>query len=157
MVGTYAPLAAFIKSAKTEGLKASLATVSFVGTNNLVQLVGADGDGVVISQVVPFPEDHNLPLVKECAELLAKQVPGEKLGFVNFEGCITAKVMAIALEKTGPALTRVNLIKTFESIRGLDIGGMQVSFGPGDHQGSDAVFLTQISQGKITSIKTIPR
>lgn len=156
MVGTYAPVAAFIKSAKAEGLKANLATVSFVGTDNLVQLVGVDGDGVVISQVVPFPEDHNLPLAKECAELLAKQVPGEKLGFVNFEGCITAKVMAIALQKTGPALTRVDLIKTFESIRGLDIGGMQVNFGPENHQASDAVFLTRISQGKITSIKTIP-
>jgi len=65
-------------------------------------------------------------------------------------------VMAIALEKTGPALTRADLIKTFESIKGLDIGGMQVNFEPENHQASDAVFLTRISQGKITSIKTIP-
>jgi branched-chain amino acid transport system substrate-binding protein len=157
MVGTYASLSVFIKSAKAEGLKASLATVSFAGTDNLVQLVGADGDGVVISQVVPLPDDRSLPLTRECAALLAKHVPGEKLGFVNFEGCITAKMMVIALEKAGPALTRAGLITAFESIRALDIGGMQIDFSPEDHQGSDAVFLTQISQGKIASIKTIPR
>lgn len=157
MAGPYAPLSAFIKSAKAQQLKASLATVSFVGTDNLVQLVGVDGDGVVISQVVPFPEDRQPPLTKECAALLAKYAPGEELGFVNFEGCITAKVMVIALEKTGPALTRADLIRTFESIKGLDIGGIQVNFGPENHQGSEAVFLTEILQGKITSIKTIPR
>ncbi|CAB3779649.1 ABC transporter substrate-binding protein [Pararobbsia alpina] len=157
MVGTYASLSVFIKSAKAEGLKASLATVSFAGTDNLVQLVGANGDGVVISQVVPLPGDRSLPLARECAALLAKHVPGEKLGFVNFEGCITAKMMVIALEKAGPALTRAGLITAFESIRALDIGGMQIDFSQEDHQGSDAVFLTQISQGKIASIKTIPR
>jgi ABC-type branched-subunit amino acid transport system substrate-binding protein len=157
MVGPYAPLSAFIKSAKEDGLKASLATVSFVGTDNLVQLVGTDGDGVVISQVVPFPEDRTLPLAKECAALLAKHDPKEKLGFVNFEGCIAAKVMVIALERTGPTLRRVDLIRTFESIRELDIGGMQVNFGPENHQASDAVFLTQISQGKIVAIRTISR
>lgn len=157
MVGPYTPLSVFIKDAKTEGLKASLATVSFVGTDNLVKLVGTDGNGVVISQVVPFPENHDLPLVRECAALIEKYTPGEKLGFVNFEGCITAKAMVIALTKTGTALTRVNLIQTIESIKGLDIGGMQLNLGPENHQASNSVFLTQISQGKITSIDTIPK
>ncbi|SFB95760.1 amino acid/amide ABC transporter substrate-binding protein, HAAT family [Collimonas sp. OK412] len=157
MVGPYTPLSTFIKNAKTEGLKASLATVSFVGTDNLVRLVGADGDGVVISQVVPFPENHDLPLARECAVLIKKYAPEEKLGFVNFEGCISAKAMVIALDRTGPALTRPGLIHAFESIKGLDIGGLQFNLGPDNHQASNSVFLTRISQGKITPIDTIPK
>lgn len=157
MVGPYTPLSAFIKKARTEGLKASLATVSFVGTDNLVKLVGADGDGVVISQVVPFPENHDLPLTRECSALIQKYAPGEKLGFVNFEGCITAKAMIIALDRTGPTLTRLGLIHAFESIKGLDIGGLQFNLGPDNHQASNSVFLTRISQGKITSIDIIPK
>ena len=88
MVGTYAPLAAFIKEARAAGLKSQLATVSFVGTDNLVSDVGTAGDGVVISQVVPFPDDNDLPIQRECREALAAN-GGGKLGFVNFEGCIT--------------------------------------------------------------------
>lgn len=153
MVGTYTSLSAFIKSAKAEGLKASLATVSFVGTDNLVNVVGSDGDGVVISQVVPFPHDRSLPITAECATLLAKNAPDETLGFVQFEGCITAKAMVIALERAGPALTRANLIKAFEKIKGLDIGGMQLNLGAENHQASNAVFLTQIIGGHITQIK----
>ena len=62
MVGPYAPLAAFIKEARAAGLKSQLATVSFVGTDNLVAEVGKDGDGVLISQVEPgsFAEDIGL-------------------------------------------------------------------------------------------------
>lgn len=157
MIGPYAPLSAFIKSAKAQRLKAGLATVSFVGANNLVQLVKDDGDGVVISQVVPFPGDHSLPLAKECATLLGKYAPEEQLGFVNFEGCIAAKVMLIALKKAGPSLTRTGMIEAFESIKDLDIGGMTLNLGKENHQASNAVFLTQILQGRITPIKEISK
>ncbi|MGF6709077.1 branched-chain amino acid transport system substrate-binding protein [Luteibacter sp. W1I16] len=157
MVGPYAPLAAFIASAREQKLNASLATVSFVGTDNLVKLVGTTGNGVVISQVVPFPGDHSLPLVQQCETLLAKQLPRMNLGFVNFEGCITAKVLAMALEKAGPALTRTAMVEALESMHEKDLGGIRVSFTPKNHQASTAVFLTMITDGKIIAIKTIPK
>lgn len=152
MVGTYAPLAAFIKEARAAGLKSQLATVSFVGTDNLVAEVGKDGDGVVISQVVPFPEDNDLPIQRECREALAAN-GGEKLGFVNFEGCITAKVMVAALERTGQAPDRAGLVKTMQGMNGVDLGGMKISFAENNHQASSDVFLTQIRDGKIAKIR----
>ena len=155
MVGPYTPLATFIKEARGEGLKSHLATVSFVGTDNLVNMVGTGGDGVVISQVVPFPEDTSIPLVKDCANAIAKHFSGEKLGFVNFEGCVTAKAMLSALEKAGKELSRDGLIKAFEGMSGLDMGGLTLNYSSNDHQGSDTVFLTQIKGGKITPITAI--
>ncbi|MDR3415649.1 MAG: ABC transporter substrate-binding protein [Nevskia sp.] len=155
IVGPYTPLAEFIKSAREAGLKAGLATVSFVGTDDLVKLVGNTGDGVVISQVVPFPGDASVPVVKDCAALLDKYEPGEKLGFVNLEGCVSAKAMAMALEKAGSPPTRDGLIAAFEAMKNVDIGGMSLSLGADNHQASSAVFLTQIQGGKITPIQTI--
>lgn len=157
MVGPYGPLSAFVASARQQKLKASLATVSFVGTDNLVKLVGTGGNGIVISQVVPFPGDHSLPLARQCEALLAKQVPRQDLGFVNFEGCITAKVLVMALEKAGPALTRGAMFDALESMRDTDLGGIRVSFSSQNHQASTAVFLTMIVNGKITAITTIPK
>ncbi|MBI5444255.1 MAG: ABC transporter substrate-binding protein [Deltaproteobacteria bacterium] len=152
MVGPYTPLATFVKEARAEGLKARLATVSFVGTDSLVGLVGTEGDGIVISQVVPFPGDLSVGIVKECAETIAKASPGEKLGFVNLEGCLTAKTLVLGLEKAGQDLTRAGLIKALEGVQGVDLGGLTLTFGPQDHQGSDHVFLTQIKDGKITPL-----
>lgn len=157
MVGPYTPLASFVKDAKVEKLRANLATVSFVGTDNLVQLVGLDGDGLVISQVVPFPNDDHFAITKDCRDLLKKHAPGEALGFVSLEGCIAAKAMIIALNKAGPQPTRLNLIKTFESMQNEDIGGIQLNLDANNHQATTAVFLTKIISGKITAIKASQR
>ena len=152
MVGTYAPLAAFIREARAAGLKSQLATVSFVGTDNLVSDVGAAGDGVVISQVVPFPDDNDLPIQRECREALAAS-GGGKLGFVNFEGCITAKVMVVALERAGTAPERAGLVKALHSLQGHDLGGLKIAFAENNHQGLSDVFLTQIQGGKIAKLR----
>lgn len=152
MVGPYAPLAVFIKEARAAGLKSQLATVSFVGTDNLVGEVGKDGDGVVISQVVPFPQDNDLPIQRECREALAAH-GGEALGFVNFEGCITARVMVAALERTGAVPERAALVEAMSAMSAVDLGGLKVSFSADNHQASNQVFLTQIRDGKIAKLK----
>lgn len=157
MVGPYTPLTEFIKAAREAGLKAGLATVSFVGTNDLVKLVGSAGDGVVISQVVPFPDDAGVPVAKECASLLDKYEPGEKLGFVSLEGCITAKAMVAALDKAGATPSRDGLIAAFESIKNLDLGGMTLSLAPDNHQASAVVWVTQIQDGKIVPVQSLAR
>ncbi len=151
MVGPYTPLAVFIKEARAAGLKSQLATVSFVGTDNLVSQVGKDGDGVVISQVVPFPADDDLAVTRDCRAVLAA-AGGETLGFVNFEGCITAKVLVAALHGTGAAPEREGLVNALSNMKAVDLGGLKVSFAADNHQGSNQVFLTQIRDGKIAKL-----
>lgn len=153
MVGPYTPLAEFIKNAKAEGLKSQLATVSFVGTDNLVGMVGALGDGVVISQVVPFPGDASLPITKSCGELVKKHHPGTELNFVIFEGCITAKVLVDGLVAAGRELRREGLIRALENMSERDLGGITATLGPGDHQALDVVFLTEIRGGRIAKME----
>lgn len=155
MVGPYTPIATFIKEARAAGLKSALATVSFVGTDDLAKLVGGDGEGVVISQVVPFPEDTSVALTKACGDLITKHAPGTKLGFVNFEGCITAKAMVMALQGMGKAVTRDGLIAQFEGMKGVDVGGLRFTMAVDDHQASDQVYLTQIKGGRVIAIQSI--
>lgn len=157
MVGPYAPVAAFIKEARTAGLKAGLGTVSFVGTTNLEKEVGDAGNGVVVSQVVPFPGDASLRVTKECGDAIAKHAPGEGLGFVNLEGCITAKLMVAGLEKAGKALTREGLVAALEGLSDVDMGGIKFSMNASNHQASNQVFLTQIKGGKAQPVAAISK
>jgi branched-chain amino acid transport system substrate-binding protein len=157
MVGPYTPVAAFAKDARKQGLKAHLATVSFVGSNSLLAAAGAAGDGIIISQVVPFPGDTSIPVVKECGDLVSKYAPGESLGFVNLEGCISAKIMVMGLDKAGKDLTRVGLIKALESIQNVDMGGVNLNISADDHQALHKVYLTQIRGDKIVPITAIAK
>jgi ABC-type branched-subunit amino acid transport system substrate-binding protein len=153
MVGPYTPIAAFIKEARAAGLKSALATVSFVGTDNLVKLLGAEGENVIISQVVPYPEDHAVQVTKECAELIGKHLPGEKLGFVNFEGCLSARFMVRALELAGKALTRDTLIAQMEAMKDVDVGGIRFTLSAESHQALKQVFMTQVKGGKVVAVQ----
>src|SRR5262245_55884766 len=63
MVGPYKPCAEFIKLAHRLKLNTIFVNISFVGANALAKELGGDGKGVVVTQVVPFPEDVSLPLV----------------------------------------------------------------------------------------------
>lgn len=129
MMGPYAPLSVFIKEACAGGLKSQLVTVSFVGPDNLVGEVGRDGTGVVISQVVPFPQDNDLPIQRERRGAVSAHA-GEARGFVNFEGCIAAKVLVAAPE-------RAALMDAVQALNAVDLGGLTVSFSPDNQQASN--------------------
>jgi ABC-type branched-subunit amino acid transport system substrate-binding protein len=53
VVGPSNTVAPILKQAYAKGWKPLFLTVSFVGTDELIQDAGADADGVVITQVVP--------------------------------------------------------------------------------------------------------
>ena len=151
MIGPYTPVAAFIRAARREGLKARLATVSFVGTDDLLRLLGDEGNGTLISQVVPLPRNER-PVIRDCVRLIEQRFPGEQVGVVHIEGCLDAKVALIGLERAGPAPSRATLKQALESIRHVDLGGLVADLNPDDHQALDDVFLTEIAHGRVTPL-----
>ena len=148
MVGPYKPCAAFIKKAKEQGFRPKFLTVSFVGTDALIQELGADGDGVIVTQVMPNPNDSSLPIVRQYLSDMA--VVEHRPDYMSLEGYVDAVVMVEALQKTSP-LDRRTFLSTFE---GLDtnVGGLNVVFSPSSHQGLKQIFLTKIQKGKAVTI-----
>lgn len=144
MIGSYKACAAFIRDTKALGQSPTFWNVSFVGSKALAKELAADGRGVQISQVVPFPWDNSVPVVKEYRKLL-EEANGEP-GFGTLEGFIAAKVMTEGLRRAGKNLTRESFVKAMESIQDYDVGGFKVSYGPGVRSGSKFVDLTIISR-----------
>jgi len=150
MVGAYKPCAEFIKLAKELGMTGKFANISFVGTTKLVEEVGSAGDGTYISQVMPSPADTSVPVVKECTTVLGRQPT-----YGELEGFVDAKVLVEAFKRTGQNVTRQTFEAAVEGMKEYDAGGLPISFGPDDHQGSDKVFFTKIESGKAVSIEKI--
>ncbi len=153
MVGAYKPCAEFIKLAKKVSMKDVLfCNISFVGTEALRKELDSAGEGSIVSQVVTFPWDTTVPLVKEYISAMKKYQPNEKIGFVSLEGYMAAKLFSMAIKSITGKITRENFISAIQSQSIFDLGGVKLIFGKDDHQGMDEVFLTVIKEGKIVPL-----
>ena len=156
MIGAYEPVARLILWARRTGMDAVFMTVSFVGSNALAQELGPDGAGVLVTQVVPFPEDDSLPVVHSYLDALASHDPEAEPGFVSLEGYLAGRMVITALEQCGAAVERSCLLGQLIDRGDLDIDGFDLQFGEGDNQGSDQVFLTVIgSDGQYHPVETL--
>ena len=155
MVGAYKPGAAFIKLARQIKLDATFVNISFVGSKALSEELGADGQGVVVTQVVPLPEDETIPLISRYQRALKSVYPDSQPGFVSLEGYVAGRLIVEALQQMDGELTRNKLLDTFREIGTFDLGGIKLVYGPGDNQGMDRVFLTIIQ--KDGSFKSVER
>ena len=144
IIGAYRPVAAFIRWARLLGFDPVFINISFVGSNALANELGEAGDGVLVTQVVPFPGDASLPIVSDYQHALAAYAPESRLGFVSLEGYIVGRFVVEALDRAGRDLTRNGFINAVALTGTHDLGGFELEFGPIDNQGSDRVFLTEI-------------
>jgi ABC-type branched-subunit amino acid transport system substrate-binding protein len=144
MVGAYKPCAEFIKLARKIELDAVFVNISFVGSKALAGDLGRDGEGVVVTQVVPLPEDVNIPLVARYQRALKAVNPNAEPGFVSLEGYVVGRLVVESLNQLGNPVTRAGLLSTIRDVGVFDLDGITLSYGPGDNQGMDKVFLTVI-------------
>jgi branched-chain amino acid transport system substrate-binding protein len=144
MVGTYGPCAEFIKLAHTRGFNPTFVAISFVGANALAKELGAEGNGVVVSQVVPFPWDKSLRLVADYRAAEQALDPRLTPDFVSLEGYLSGRLAAAVLELAGDNPTRADLLRLISEVGRFDIGGDVVTFGAKARELPPQVFLTVI-------------
>ncbi|MBH5400375.1 ABC transporter substrate-binding protein [Bradyrhizobium sp. CNPSo 4010] len=146
MVGTYGPCAEFIKLAHRSGARPTFVNISFVGANALAAELGAEGEGVIVSQVVPFPWDRSLKLVADYQAAQKAFDPTLTPDFVSLEGYLSGRLAAAALEKAGPNPTRASLLRAINDTGRFDISGSIVTVGTRMLDTPPKVFLTVIQR-----------
>jgi len=144
MVGTYGPCAEFIKLAHRNGFNPTFVAISFVGATALAKELGADGSGVIVSEVVPFPWDTHLKLVADYQAAEKALDPSLTPDFISLEGYLSGRLAATALEMAGPNPTRADLLRIINQVGQFDIGGDIIAFGEKAREQPARVFLTVI-------------
>ena len=140
-VAPYKPVAEFIKLAHQVKMQAVFVAISFVGPDSLAQELGDQGTGVIVTQVVPFPWDATLPVVKSYQNALTAVDRNAKPGFVSLEGYLAGRLVVEALKRIKGEPTREALLDAIAAAP-FDFGGVTLSYGPTKNQGSDRVFFT---------------
>ena len=143
MVSSYGTVASFITNLRRQGNKAQVMNVSFVGSNALAQALPPEyRHGVGVSQVVPFPWNPRVPVVRDYQNTIRRNRSDAPYGFSSLEGYISATMLVRALQAAGPKLTRERFLTAMETMGPVDLGGFPLRFSAKQHQGSDFVELT---------------
>jgi len=141
-IGQSKPAAALIKGIRAKGGRPQFIVLSVA--SGLHSDLGEGAEGVIVSQVVPYPfTELGNPVVREYQKIVSAQDSGA-FSYNSMEGFLNAKLVTIALQKTAPPLTRAKLIATLKSLTNEDLGGFAISYGPKNNLGSRFVALSMI-------------
>lgn len=123
--------------------------LSVLATPSNLRALGAGGTGVAITQVVPYPWNTSLAIVREYQQAMTA-AGNTEFSHLSLEGYINAKVVTEGLRRAGRNPTRSGLVSAMDSMSQYNLGGMVVSFGQGGSSGSHFVELTMVNpQGKL--------
>jgi branched-chain amino acid transport system substrate-binding protein len=149
MIGAYAPCAKFIRLCRALDLNPLFLNVSFVGGNSLADALGKTDAQIIVTQVVPFPSDENVPIVREYQVDLKAYDPSASAGFCDFEGYIDARILTLALETLQGSPTREAVVDALEGLGQFDIGlGEPLYLSRSEHQASRRVWPTILKGGR---------
>ena len=144
MVTLYKPTAAFVRAMKAINQNPMFMTLSPVGTEQLLKELGADARGIGISQVVPYPWNDGIPIVREYQKTVGKAAG---YSYYGLEGYLMARTLVEGLKRAGHDLSRDKLVGALEGMNNVDFGGYRISYSSSARVGSRFVELTVIGPG----------
>lgn len=137
-----------IREMRARDLNPMLFGLSVVSSRELVRELGAEAHGVVLAQVTPSPFRIDHPVVRDYQRAAKKA--GQDYGYAALEGYMAAKTFSEALRRAGRELTRETLVKSLESLKGWDVGGLSVDFSTPHRVGLSYVDLSVVSHGRFS-------
>jgi ABC-type branched-subunit amino acid transport system substrate-binding protein len=143
MVTLYKPTAAFVKAMKKAGQNPMLMTLSPVGAGWLAEELGAESRGIGISQVMPYPWNNVVPVVRDYQKLS----PKANYSYYGMEAYLMARTMVEGLKRAGKDLSREKLVGALEGLNNTDLGGYRLSYDGNTRVGSRFVELTVLGAG----------
>lgn len=145
MFGTPEAVANLVKLVRKEA-DPRFATVSFAGGKTLANKLGENRKDIYVTQVVPFYDNIDLPVVASYNAALRAYNPGASPDFVSLEGYLAGRLAIWLLDACGPDPTRRCFIESALSHNEINLDGLILEFGVGDNQGLDRVYLTLLDE-----------
>ena len=156
IIGAYQPASTMIRWARKLNYSPYFINISFIGSEALARTLGEDGEGVYVTQVVPFPENASLPVVAEYQAAMRRMDSSATPSFVTLEGYLAGRLAAEGLRLAGPEPTREGFLRALKTSGEINLSGFPLSYGLNDNQGSDQVYLTVIDEnGRFASVDRI--
>jgi branched-chain amino acid transport system substrate-binding protein len=143
------PISLIVSAMRARGYHGQFATSSFAGAR-VVSDLKEHAPGLIMIKVLPQPQHDHLQFQKEFHAGLKRVAPNAKPNYTMLEGYVAGHVMAQALRRSGPGVTRAQLVGALESLNDLDLGGYRIRFSSNSRDGSRFVDLAVVNdQGRL--------
>ena len=142
-IGSGTAVADGIRQLRASGSAAQVVTLSNNASSGFIKLLGDASRGVIVTQVFPYERSYSYPFVQEALSLARAKGLAE-VSPAMLEGFAAAKVLVEAVRRASPKPTREKVLAALEKLNKFDLGGLDVSYGPGDHTGLDFADLSII-------------
>lgn len=130
MIGANRANTLFIKTARKDKNfeKTIFCNISFGNADAMVK--GSEGktDNLLFSQVVPYYDKKNIPVLTEYKNIMHSYGLAKKLGFISLESFLAAKSVVDALKKIQDHTTRSNFIEALKRLPQDTLEGMRLKF-----------------------------
>jgi len=146
MYASYKASAEFVRGMRKAQLYPQYMNLSIVGATALAKELGNDARGIGVSQVVPFPWNIGIPVVKEYQMVMKEQTGKSDYSFLTLESYLSARILVDGLRRAGRDLTREKLIAALETMHDASFGGFRVDYSRTNHAASRFVELTVIGK-----------
>lgn len=148
MVSNTAASAEFVKQARAGGNYAQFIALSVTDGPQVARTIGNEtARGLGIVQIVPDPNNRTIPVVKELQDNFKRYAAKDiEINHTLLEGYVGAKVLVEALRRAGANPTPAKVREALETIRNFDVGGLMISFAPGNHAGSNYVDISILNK-----------
>lgn len=141
IIGTGTAVVKGIKDIKAAGSGAQFVTLSNNASDGFVKLLGEQGRGVIVTQVLP--QSFSYTLVKDATQAAKARGLGAPSPAM-LEGFASARVLVEALRRSGAKPTREKLLASLENFS-YDIGGLEINYNKSSHTGLDFADLSIIT------------
>ena len=140
----------FTEALKKNKVTAQLVGLSVMSNTALYKALAEQAQGMIITQVVPFPWSPKFAMTADYQKLMAEK--NFAVSIDTMEGYLSARLLVEALKSAGAKLTRESFIAGVESINSKDVGGVQVNFSSKDRSLVKLVNITMIGKdGKLVN------
>ena len=150
VVGSYPANSLIINLAHALGHEYVIANLSFVNSQALREMVEHPNEGILVTEVMPSPEDISRPLVRRFRDAMVTTHEDEAVDHltdvVSLEGYILGRFVIDVLERMEGELTRESFLHTALAPDPVAIDDWIIRFEPGTNVGSHYIRLTNLGR-----------
>ena len=139
--------AEFIKRSRAAEFRPTFVSLSITSGSSYVADLGALGEGVVVTQVVPSPYSGRLRAVAEFRDAVAQAGTGAPpVSHASLLGFLSAKLVHEGIRRAGPGTDRGRLVEALNNAGRFDLGDYTLSYSSESRSGSRLAELTLLSK-----------
>ncbi len=147
----------FIREARKLGWGARLGGIGMTSVQTLLVMSREAALGYVGVMTMPDARFAAGPAMEEYRRRLRKRFQGAPYNSSTLTGWWAAKLLTEILRRAGRDLSRENMIRAAESIRGYDTGiTAPISFFPDDHSGTTSAYLAVALAADAGQLRFVP-